>query len=199
MTGTSPISVLYVDDEPSLLEIARIFLERSGDMRVDTALSAVDGLGKLKNQAYDAIVADYQMPDMYGIVFLKLINDTGLGIPFILFTGRGREEVVIEAINNGAAFYLQKGGDPKAQFAELAHKIRQAVARKQAEEALRESEENYRALFDEAADLIAIVDSTGKFLDLNRRYEEESGYSKPEMIGKNALTCGIVTKQKTAY
>jgi PAS domain S-box-containing protein len=198
MTGTSPISVLYVDDEPSLLEIARIFLERSGDMRVDTALSAVDGLGKLKNQAYDAIVADYQMPDMDGIVFLKLINDTGLGIPFILFTGRGREEVVIEAINNGAAFYLQKGGDPKAQFAELAHKIRQAVARKQAEEALRESEENYRALFDEAADLIAIVDSTGKFLDLNRRYEEESGYSKPEMIGKNALTCGIVTTESAA-
>ena len=61
---------------------------------------------------------------------LNFSNGSGPGdedIPFILFTGRGREEVVIEAINNGVDFYLQKGGDPKAQFAELGHKIKKAV------------------------------------------------------------------------
>jgi len=60
-------------------------------------------------------------------------------LPFILFTGRGREEVVIEAINNGADFYVQKGSDPSSQFTELAHKIRHAVERKRAEDELRET------------------------------------------------------------
>ncbi len=49
--------------------------------------------------------------------------------------------VVIEAINSGADFYLQKGGQPRAQFAELAHKVRQAVQRRRAEISLQESEE----------------------------------------------------------
>ena len=59
------------------------------------------------------------MPDMNGIEFLKKVRASGNTIPFVLFTGRGREEVVIEALNEGANFYLQKGGEPKSQFAEL--------------------------------------------------------------------------------
>jgi len=76
---------------------------------------------------YDAIVSDYQMPEMDGIEFLKTVRGSGSDMPFIIFTGKGREDVVIEAINNGADFYLQKGGNPKAQFAELSHKIKHAV------------------------------------------------------------------------
>jgi DNA-binding NarL/FixJ family response regulator len=59
-------------------------------------------------------------------------------VPFIIFTGKGREEVVIEALNSGADFYIQKGGDPKAQFAELAHKIRQAVQIKIAQKTMKD-------------------------------------------------------------
>ena len=64
-----------------------------------------------------------------------------MSIPFILFTGRGREEVVIEALNSGADFYLQKGGEPVAQFKELEHKVKEAVRRARAENALRENEQ----------------------------------------------------------
>ena len=131
-----PITVLYVDDEPGLLDIARIFLEKSGDFKVETSTSAQIALDNPGIRACDAIVSDYQMPDMNGIAFLKIVRERFGDIPFILFTGRGREEVVIDAINNGADFYLQKGGDPKAQFAELAHKIRQAVKTRRAEDEL---------------------------------------------------------------
>ncbi|MFA6673443.1 MAG: PAS domain S-box protein, partial [Methanoculleus sp.] len=62
-------------------------------------------------------------------------------MPFIIFTGRGREEVAIEALNNGADFYLQKGGDPKTQFSELANAVRQLAGRRRAEAAFRKSEE----------------------------------------------------------
>lgn len=131
------ISVLYVDDEPDLLEIGRIFLERDGTFSVDTVTSAPEALVRMETKTYNAIIADYHMPEMSGIEFLRIVREEYGHIPFILFTGRGREEVVIEALNIGADFYLQKGGDVKAQFAELVHKVRVAVSRREAEEELR--------------------------------------------------------------
>jgi CheY-like chemotaxis protein len=130
------LRVLYVDDEPGLLEIGKMFLEQVGEFSVVTIYSASSALDLLKQERFDVIISDYQMPGMDGIQFLIEVRTKFGQVPFILFTGKGREEVVIQAINSGADFYLQKGGVPGAQFAELAHKIRQATFRRQAEEDL---------------------------------------------------------------
>jgi CheY-like chemotaxis protein len=116
------ISIMCVDDEPFILDLTKTFLERSGDLQVETFDSALLALDQFPKRAYDAVICDYEMPDMNGIDLLKRLRQKGHDVPFILFTGRGREEVVIEALNNGADFYLQKGGDVKAQFVELEHK-----------------------------------------------------------------------------
>ena len=100
------ISVLYVDDEPDLLEIGKLFLEQSEDLHVDTMTSARAALVTLGKVPYDAIISDYQMPEMDGLSFLKEVRAQYTDIPFILFTGRGREEVVIEAMLAGLALYL---------------------------------------------------------------------------------------------
>jgi signal transduction histidine kinase len=134
------IRILYVDDEPSLLDIGKLFLEQDGTFTVDTLISASEALIRLKMERYDAILSDYQMPEMDGITFLKQLRASKNTTPFIIFTGRGREDVVIDALNNGADFYIQKGGEPRSQFAELSNKIRYAVSRKHSEEALGESE-----------------------------------------------------------
>ncbi|HTY46670.1 MAG TPA: PAS domain S-box protein [Methanomassiliicoccales archaeon] len=128
--------ILLVDDEAAILEITEEFLEISMVADVDTASSATEGLAKLELGSYDAVVSDYQMPGEDGIAFLKKLRSRGIEIPFILFTGKGREEVVIEALNSGADFYLQKGGQPEAQFAELENQIITAVERRRAEEAI---------------------------------------------------------------
>ncbi len=148
---TDAIRVLYVDDEKDLLEIGKLFLEESGEFSVTTIASAPAALELLNTEKFDAIVSDYQMPVMNGIQFLVEVR-TGFGnIPFILFTGKGREEVVIQAINSGADFYLQKGGEPESQFAELSQKIKSAALRNRAEEALLKSTEELHAAYEELA------------------------------------------------
>ncbi len=124
------ISVLFVDDEPELLDTVRMFLERSGDVKVMTAVSGEECLKILAGQHIDAIVSDYLMPGMDGIRLLREVRCRYPGIPFLIFTGRGREEVVIEALNNGANFYLRKEEDAAAGFAILDHRIREAVQRR---------------------------------------------------------------------
>ena len=187
----SAFSVLYVDDEQDLLEIARIFLEQSGEFRVETMTSAQEALNSLRIPSYDAIVSDYQMPGMDGIDFLKAVREQFGDIPFILFTGRGREEVVIDAINNGADFYLQKGGDPQAQFAELAQKIRQAVRRKQAECSLYDSEKRFSDIINFIPDATFAIDQSGKVIAWNRAIEEMTGVTSGDMLGKGEYEYAI--------
>lgn len=145
------ISVLFVDDEPDLLEITKLFLKKTGEFTVYTALSVDEGFQVLQERPIDVIISDYQMPGKDGIEFLKMIRSLQDKRPFILFTGRGREEIVIEAINSGADFYLQKGGDVRSQFAELALKIRQGASRYHAEQQLKKNHEELQAAYEELA------------------------------------------------
>ncbi len=188
------ISVLYIDDEPDLLELCKVFLEMNGEFNVDTLLSANKALIHLKSVYYDAIISDYQMPEMDGIQFLKEVRARFRDIPFILFTGRGREEVVIQALNNGADFYLQKGGQPDVQFAELAHKIRQAVGRRNADKRLVESETRFRELTENSLDTIMLFDRNLRFVYVNPNAEKQMGISTDHFIGKTYSDLGFPEK-----
>jgi DNA-binding response OmpR family regulator len=110
---SEPYRVLYIDDDKNLLDIAKIFLEIKEGFFVNVTTSPVVVLESLHSARYDAILSDYEMPVMNGIELLKAVRKDDPTFPFILFTGRGREEVVIDALNYGANFYLQKGGGSK--------------------------------------------------------------------------------------
>ncbi len=171
------IPLLIVDDETSLLDIAKIYLEKTGDFTVDTAESAREALEIMQTATYDAIVSDYQMPEMNGIEFLKTVRGSGSDIPFIIFTGRGREDVVIEALNEGADFYLQKGGQLKSQFAELSHKIRQAVLYQQAKDL-------QQIIFENTGTARVILEDDTTISYVNEEMEHPTGYSKEEIEGR---------------
>jgi PAS domain S-box-containing protein len=178
------ISVLYVDDEQFLLEIAKVFLESQHEFNVAIVPSAMEALERLSTVSYDLILSDYQMPDMDGICFLKEVRSKFGNIPFILFTGKGREEVVIEAINNGADFYVQKGGDPRSQFAELAHKIRIAVERRKAVDALRDSEQRLADIINFLPDATFAINAHGVVIAWNKAIEKMTSIPAAEMLGK---------------
>ncbi len=124
------LRILLVDDDPAYLELSKDYLEFFYEIEADTADSAGEAMPKLRTKDFDAVVSDYKMPGMDGITFLKTIREKGIETPFILFTGAGKEDVLIRALENGASFYLQKGKEPKALYAELSEHIQEAVGRK---------------------------------------------------------------------
>ena len=179
------IKILIVDDDPEVLEITKIFLERTGYFKVATGNSAAEGLLKLEEQTFEAVISDYEMPDMNGLDFLKEIRGGGNIIPFIIFTGRSREDVVIEAMNSGADYYIQKGSDLKSLFAELTHKILLAVEKKRSEKALSEANEYKNRLIESHIDPLLTIDNRFKIMDINSAMEKLSGYRKDEIEGKD--------------
>ncbi|NYT06172.1 MAG: PAS domain S-box protein [Methanomicrobiales archaeon] len=173
------IHLLFVDDESAILDITKIYLERNFGFQVETTESAPEGLLLLEGGSFDAVISDYEMPGMNGIDFLKEIRQRRMDLPFIIFTGRGRERVAIEAFENGADFYIQKGGDPKSQFTELAHKVRQAVEKRQAEKE--------RAFLSNIAqqvlDSVVVIDSASRISYINEAAAVLFGYSVDELLG----------------
>lgn len=144
------VDVLCVDDDSALRDLSKAFLEREDDgLTVHTAASASEALDRLDETEFDAVVSDYRMPELNGLEFLEAVRrDHGDDIPFLMFTGQGREEVAMDALNLGADRYLQKGGDSKSQYGVLARAIRQEVAHHQTENARHENEKRYRSLFE---------------------------------------------------
>ena len=189
--------ILYVDDEEELLTITKLYLEKTGDFLIDTSTSAIEVLQSGTLSSYDAIISDFQMPGMNGIDFLKAVRSELIELPFILFTGRGREEIVIEAIDCGADFYLQKGGDPRSQFAELTHKVKQAITRRRAEKARNESEEKFSTVFRVNPSMEAITDlKTGILIDVNETFLNVTGFSRDEVVGKTSPEAGIIAEDQ---
>jgi PAS domain S-box-containing protein len=178
------ITILYADDEEVLLQVGKVFLERNKDYSVDTVTSATKALGMMDTKHYDAVISDYQMPGMDGIAFLHEVRNRGNVVPFILFTGKGREEIVIQALNEGADFYLQKGGDPQSQFAELSHKVQLAVEKRRAEARIRDHERREADIINFLPDATFAIDAAGTVIAWNRAMEEMTGIPAAEMLGR---------------
>ena len=179
-TGSSSIRVLLVDDEPDILTTAEMILEKNG-FHVETAPSVGEAARLLAEKPFDVIVSDYQMPGKDGLQFLKELRERGDATPFIVLTGRGREEVAIRALNLGADRYLQKGVDIEAMYAELTDAIRKCVEHRRAEAALLESEGKLSAMLQSIGDHMSMMDR-----DLNVLWANEIGKKifGEDIIGK---------------
>jgi CheY-like chemotaxis protein len=96
------ISILYIDDWRPLLNITRRFLERKGDMVVETSPSINDALQKLDNSSFDVIVTDYNSKESGGIDVLRQIRSKGIKIPVVFFISEQNR-----GLDNEATWYSQ--------------------------------------------------------------------------------------------
>jgi len=144
------ITVLLFDDEAIVLDATKAYLTSMYGFLVDTALSGGEALTCIAEKRYDAVILDYELEGTSGLELMQAIRKQGYDVPIIIFTGRGREEVVIRAYELGADGYVQKGGDIRSQFAELVHKTLTVIERRHAEGAHKKIVAEYQALYENA-------------------------------------------------
>ena len=181
------IPVLLVDDDPDLRAVTATFLEREADrIAVETAPDAAAGLDVLAERDVECIVSDYEMPGKDGLAFLAEVRERYPELPFILFTGRGSEEVASEAISAGVTDYLQKRGGTE-RYERLANRIVEAVEKRRAEREAEQAVEQFRAVAEGASDAIITTDTDGVIRFANPAVESVFGYEPPELEGE-ALT-----------
>lgn len=178
--------------------ITKTYLEGLGEFSVDTAQSAQEGLQKLQSGAYDAVIADYQMPVMDGIAFLKRVKELYPSLPFLIFTGRGREDIAIEAFEEGADFYIQKGGTPNLLFAEIVQKVKTLVEKRKAMESLAESRRVFDTLIQ---NLPGIAYRCSMDPDWTMRFLTEgsvilTGYSPEDLVDNRTISwAGLIVRE----
>ncbi|MGK7941066.1 MAG: EAL domain-containing protein [Crocosphaera sp.] len=188
----TPLRLLLVEDVPEDVELILLSLSNA---QVEFTYEVADTAGiyqqKLQHQTYDAVLADYRLPDFNGLTALNILKQSQQRIPFILVTGNLGEEGAVECIKAGMTDYILKDRlfrlptVLQRSLEEFALRRQQQEAqreREKAEAALRQSEQRFRALIENATDIILIVSSTGHLTYISPSVERILGYSPSTML-----------------
>ena len=172
------VSVLHVDDDPSVLDLTSAFLDRELDaVSVATETTPADALSRLESEQFDCVISDYDMPGMDGLELFEAIREDHPLVPFVLYTGKGSEEIASQAVNAGVTGYFQKGGPDQQR--RLANRVEQA-----AEDYHTKIEaDRYSTVLRALEYPIYVVDETGVFSYVNDAMVEMTGYEREEIVG----------------
>lgn len=184
----SPVRILHVDDDPGFLDLVSTYLSRIDDRFVihsETQVAAA--VDRLADGAVDCVVSDYDMPGIDGLTFLEQVRSIDPEMPFILYTGKGSEEIASEAISAGVTDYLQKQGGSN-QYTVLANRIRNAVDQRRSSEALAASQQRLSRYIEQSPLGTIEYDETFTIARVNPAAEDILGYPKSELIGETWTT-----------
>ncbi|MFB6101020.1 MAG: ATP-binding protein [Haloplanus sp.] len=188
-----PIDVLHVDDDEAFVETAATKLERAESrLSVRAVTDPADALATLLDAdqgepPVDCVVSGYRMPGMDGIELLEAVRERYSGLPFILYTGEGSEEVASDAIAADATDYFQKEAGT-AQYELLATRIHDAVRSFRTERRLRTRHSQYRQLLADAPVMYVVfrdVDDEPIIDDCNDRFVDRLGYDRDDLLGRS--------------
>ncbi|MBI5324936.1 MAG: PAS domain S-box protein, partial [Ignavibacteriae bacterium] len=185
------MKILFIEDEKGYAYLIREYLKESPtdiDYELHHVMSLNKAIAELDKQQFDVILMDLGLPDSYGLASFEKLNHVNPDIPIIILTGYDIEEESIKAVSLGAQDYLVKD---KINSYILKKSLRYSVERKKSQAALKESQEKYRMLFEDAGDYIFILnpdEDKGLIIkDANISAFSEHGYSREEMIGMPVL------------
>lgn len=184
----TPLRVLLLEDNPDDAELLLHELEHTGflpdTLNAETKAGFLEQLARFHLEI-DLILSDHNLPDLDALQALDLLKDQGLDIPFIIVSGSISEELAVECVKQGAADYLLK--DRLARLGPAVRraleKRRERLEKRQAKQALRESEAKYRTLFEESKDAIFITDRDGLLIDVNQTTFDLFQYSREDLGG----------------
>jgi PAS domain S-box-containing protein len=146
-----------VDDDPSILDVFRLILEQQPGFIVETLATSREALDLLDTRYFDVIITDFSMPDIDGLTLLREARARGCQSLFVIVTGKRLAHIAMDALNDGADFYVQKGPDITKEFSRLIEFINTSVPKKNAELEIVEWERFYHSVVESSPDLICRV------------------------------------------
>ena len=152
-SGDGVRRVLFVDDEPGAADLAATHVERIvEEIETVTRMSPREALDVVRSESVDCVVSDFDMPGCDGLQFLDEVRSVDPDLPFVLFTGKGSEEIASDAISAGVTDYLQKGSG-RDRYEMLANSVENALGRREAERDLHGVTEQITAIHRFATEL----------------------------------------------
>jgi PAS domain S-box-containing protein len=194
------LSLLLIEDSESDAElIIRQFQKvgyRVSHERVETAEEMREAL---KRKTWDAIIADYTLPEFNAPSALALLQESGQDMPFIVFSGTIGEDRAVALIKEGAHDYVSKESAERLVLC-VKRSVEAAAerrARQEAEQAVHESEKCFRSLFENSLDGMMVTVLDGTILAANARMCEMLGMSEEEVL-KGGRSKVIVKDERLA-
>ena len=175
------VRMLLLEDNDADAELVEVELRRAElDFTARRVVTRPDFERALREFHPDIIVSDHQLPQFSGVAALELARARAPHAPFILLTGSLDEETAVEYMKAGAADYILKG-----RLTRLGPAVRGALERERMTRQLREREEYFKSLIEQAMDIIAVLDADGAV-----RYASPSvlpllGYGAEELVGQH--------------
>ena len=175
------VRILLLEDNDADAELVEVELRRAElDFTARRVVTRPDFERALREFLPDIIVSDHQLPQFSGVAALELARARAPHAPFILLTGSLDEETAVEYMKAGAADYILKG-----RLTRLGPAVRGALERERMKRQLREREEYFKSLIEQAMDIIAVLDADGAV-----RYASPSvlpllGYGAEELVGQH--------------
>ncbi len=187
MKEAKALRILNLEDSPLDAALIQANLLGGGiDCKVSRVQTRADFAAALEKGSFDLILSDYTLPSFDGLSALEMTREIYPEVPFILVSGAVGEEMAIEALNSGATDYVLKHRLERLVPAihRAVREVEERSKRRRAEEALRESEERFGATFDQAAVGVAQVAPDGRWLRVNQRLCQITGYAEEELLEK---------------
>ncbi len=186
---STKLKVLIVEDSAADAELALHELRRAGYdpewKRVETEPEYLAQIG----QGWDIILSDYNLPEFSGPRALELLRERDPDFPFIIISGAIGEDKAVATMKAGANDYIMKDRLARLGLA-VGRELRDAVERherKRGKEALKESENKYRLLADNAQDVIFVLDMNLNYTYISPSIKILRGYEPEEVLKQSSL------------
>jgi two-component system cell cycle sensor histidine kinase/response regulator CckA len=184
-------SILIVDDDPRFCDSLKVLLNNEG-YEMQTSNSGSEAVECLAKNNFDLVLLDILLPDMNGHQIMDYINSQSPETLVIVLTGHASVESAVESLRRGAYDYLRKPFEPEELLTTVKNALDQQRFKKDSEMAkgaLKESEERYRTLVQNAP--IGIYRTTlgpkGRFLMANPTFLKMFGLESEEELKKIAV------------